>query len=154
MENYILILERLHGDFIPIDLTLINKLFTKKIENIDHFTSFITENKLRKLIKDLNIVTDEYLKGTFYILDSNKRKHQVIYKDTFKNFSITEFIYLNKDNKNLINTIYNIYPGNKTEFKTAINNDDIAKIIFLLKTLPYIDGRELKFYIKNNLLNN
>lgn len=154
MESYMLILERLPGDFIPIDLTLVNEIFDNDIKSIDHFTSFLSKDKLIKLIKDLNIVTSEYLDGNFYIIDSKKRKYPAIFKETFSNFSLTEFLYVNKDNKNIINTIYNIYPNNKSELKDAIGNGDLIKIISLIKTLPYIEGRKLRLYIVNNLISN
>ncbi len=164
MERYFLILEKRPGDFMPIDISLLSMGFNSlnNIELIDKYTEVFLKEELIDNIKKANIVTDDYLNGKLYIIDEKKNKYPVVFKKTFFNFDVIEFIYYNIENKDLMNTIYNLYQKNAknnleidvNDFKVAIENKDIAKIIFHLQMLPYIKLRCIKFYIKEKLIKN
>ena len=89
MENeyiiYNLVLERKPGDYNVIEINSIpdiNKC-TNDIGSIDMFTSKFTENELRELIEKYNLVSQDYLVGTFRIISNLKHNLPILTREKF-----------------------------------------------------------------------
>lgn len=135
-------------DIQSLDQTLFGVDLTS-LESIDAFTSRYTNDELMSIIRNSNILSEEYLNGELNVIDNRNHKFPVILSDTFLEFDIVKFISANIEDKALMNKIYNIYnreckniPGiNAEEFNEDINNKNAKSIIFRLYFLPYYNFR-------------
>lgn len=161
MNNHHLIIEKRHGDFVPIDISLLSGDFYNgnSIQELDSFTSLYEKNELLGLIIKSNIIPEDYLDGHLFVLNEFKYKLPVKYKN-MEDFSITEFLYNNLNNKEILNKVYNIYvsntkeePSKHVEFNNYIKEQDLKNIVISIKVLPYLKYRNILFYIKDKLEN-
>lgn len=154
--SYHLVLESRPGDFMPIDINLLQNSYQNynysSIENIDNFTKNYTKQELFKMITDSNIVPNSYLKGNLKVINDNRYRYQLLSKDHL--FALDTFLKNNINNKERMNHFLNIYFkysfGNKEEMITAIKNKNINKAIFLLLNLPYLYIRSIYVYLLNH----
>lgn len=143
MENeaktYLLVIKRNNNDFLPIewqycDLYKGENLYT--LEGIDSFTRRITSTELVLSIAKANLVDPKEKFQKFAIIYKVKNKtrelkegaifkeHDIIYSED----ELIKFIIKNKDNKELINKIFNLI-----NFKDA--EEKIKEFKFVLKNL-------------------
>ena len=160
---YFLALERRPFDYMPINLALLdigNGVNYNSIYDIDIFTRAFSKEEIIESVKRANIVTDEYLSGSLYIVELEdgkakyKHKYKALTSDILDNFNLVNFIYNNVNNKNIMNSIIvkcsNLLKEQTsiiTNLKQAIANEDVKELIRLLCELPYDVVRELSLYI-------
>lgn len=168
--KYYLVLERRHGDYNLID---VNKLdicdfpVLNDIASLDAFTSRFTEEELKKAVQRSNMVTSEYLDGSFKIISDLKHNLKILTKEHFE--TVIEFQKSeNEIDPNLKNKLYGTYKkivenlfkdegfiqGLLLRFKQAIKNNNKAEIFRILEELPYAKSREIYFAISDKCLNN
>ena len=131
--NYFLVLEKRPKDFMPININIIardNSHIYSSLQNIDEFTRKYTSDEIKDMIKENNLVTDDYLEGM----------------DTF--------LLDNIKNKQIMNKFVNIYlkytSDNINELKEAIKNGHINIILQILFNLDYETIRNIYFYLYEN----
>ena len=153
---YHLVLELKPGDFMPIDINILtrdNKIYTS-LQEIDNFTKKYTKIELINIIKENNIVPEKYLDGSLNIINANKYRYPVFYKDI--DFSIELFLNKNITNKIVMNKFLNIfikYNEDKKEImQNAINNHNINAILKILANISYLNIRNIYFYTFNNIV--
>lgn len=152
--EYHLVLEYLPGDFMPIDINvLLNSDETSytSLDTIDSFTKKYTIDELYDMIKESNIVPDQYLKGDLQIINNRKYRYKVISRDT--NFSLDLFFSKNISNKRLMNKFLNIYlkyDKNKDDMQKALDNENIYEVLNLIFALPYENVRNIYCYMLEN----
>ncbi len=148
-NNYLLILESKPGDFMPIALNTFSegKNFDGSIESIDAITSNYTEKELLEEIKKLNIVQFRNLEGKLLIKGSGKARLEVLFKDTFSEFILNDYIIDNIEDKQFLNKIFN-------KCKSLIDNYSKEKVDKYLKRLKLIlDSSANNDEEKNNKVN-
>lgn len=140
---------------MPIDISVLDdEVFGQGIEAIDIFTSKYTNDELMQVIRDSNILTEEYLNGELCIIDNKKHKYPVLLKDFFLEFSLYDFIASNIDDKNLMNSVYNIFieytksdeDFNSELYKKALLKKDVSLSMSYVCIMPYIARRRFEFY--------
>lgn len=155
-NNYYLVFDTKKNGPMPVDIKLFDSNFdgNLSIENIDKFTVNYSNEELLEIVREANILSDEYLFGEIYIIDNNRRKFPVILKDTFLNFDLITFLFQNLDNKIVMNQLFNKYSAivkNETEyvqtFKNSIESGIISEIGCHILSLNYLEQRKLMFYI-------
>ena len=155
--NYFLVLEKRPKDFMPINIQLINKdqktnYFT--LQNIDNFTRNYTSLEIKDLIKENNLVTEDYLKGNLWIINENKYRYPVFTKDI--KLSIDNFLLKNIHNKQIMNKFINIYSKYSKEnldlLKENIQKEKVANILQILFSLDYLSIRNIYFYLNEKCL--
>ena len=108
--NYFLVLEKRPKDFMPINIGILTKddlhNFTS-LQSIDDFTRKYLEEDIKKMIKDNNLVTEDYLEGKLWVINENKYRYKLFTKDV--NMSLDTFLLENIDNKQIMNKFTNIY---------------------------------------------
>lgn len=132
-------------------------VFDSSLESIDAFTSNYSNEDLIELIRKNNIVTDEYLNGELCVIDQRKHKYPVLLNDTFDDFNLLEFLYKNIDDKDLMNTVYNIYREyvksideiDDMDFKASLANHDVSLCMINILKLPYVKRRSFELYCMN-----
>ena len=156
--TYHLVLEARPGDFMPIDInTLIDnsKIDFTSLQEIDNFTKKYLFEELIAIIKESNIVPKQYLEGKLQIINNNKYRYPVLYKNI--TFIIDDFLINNITDKQKMNKFLNIYlkytNENKEEMQKAINEKDSKKILNLLSKISYVNIRNIYFYLYNNVVN-
>lgn len=140
---------------MPIDImALDSELIDSSLESIDIFTTKHSNESLMQVIRNSNILTEEYLNGELCIVDNRKHKYPVVLNNTFIEFEINDFIYTNIDNKNLMNSIYNIYQTymkniegfDANNFKLALLEENYNEVSMYIAVMPYIERRKFQFY--------
>jgi hypothetical protein len=177
MENenykYLLVMEPIDrpGDYAVININLLGlnevSINYSTMLDIDNFTSQFSKNALIEAIRNSNIVLDKYLNGDVYVIklpNGSKKysnRYPVLTQDVIKDIDIVSFIYANIKNKDVLNTIKNVYGRlinglaeyNIVDLQNAIVAQDVREITKLLLTLPYEKRRELRLFITNRLIN-
>ena len=155
--NYFLVLEKRPKDFMPINIQIINKDQKTNyltIQNIDNFTRNYTSLEIKDLIKQNNLVTEDYLNGNLWVINENKYRYPVFTKDI--NLSMDDFLIKNINNKQLMNKFINIYSKYSKEnldlLKENIQKEKVANILQILFSLDYLSIRNIYFYINEKCL--
>lgn len=154
-NKYYLVLEYLPGDFMTVDINVINQDNNNYylIQNIDQFTTQYSEEEIKNLISKANIVPDRYLNGKLHIINENKYRFPILTKDC--NFSLDKFILENIDDKQVMNKFINVFrkydKNNFENINNAIKKRDITKIINILFSLPYESIRGIYIYLYLNV---
>ena len=155
--NYFLVLEKRPKDFMPINIQIINKDQKTNyltIQNIDNFTRNYTSLEIKDLIKQNNLVTEDYLNGNLWVINENKYRYPVFTKDI--NLSMDDFLLKNINNKQLMNKFINIYSKYSKEnldlLKENIQKEKVANILQILFSLDYLSIRNIYFYINEKCL--
>ena len=153
--NYFLVLEKRPKDFMPINISILSKddnYNYSSLQSIDEFTRRYTEEEIRDIIKENNIVTDDYLNGTLCVINENKYRYKLFTKDI--NMSMDTFLIKNIKNKQIMNKFVNIYikysNDNTALLKEAIKNEQLDVILQLLFSLDYEKIRGIYFYLFEN----
>ncbi len=153
--NYFLVLEKRPKDFMPINIGILTKddlhNYTS-LQSIDDFTRKYLEEDIKKMIKDNNLVTEDYLEGKLWVINENKYRYKLFTKDV--NMSLDTFLLENIDNKQIMNKFTNIYlkysNDNIERLKEAIKNKEVNVILQILFTLDYEKIRNIYFYLFAN----
>lgn len=153
--NYFLVLEKRPKDFMPINISIItqdNRANYTSLEGIDEFTRRYNEDEIKNLIKENNLVTDDYLEGKLWVINENKYRFRVFTKDI--NMSLDTFLLKNINNKQIMNKFVNIYfkytKVNIDIIKEAIKKGEVNIILQILFTLDYEIIRNIYFYLFEN----
>ncbi len=153
--NYFLVLEKRPKDFMPININIIardNSHIYSSLQNIDEFTRKYTSDEIKDMIKENNLVTDDYLEGNLCVINENKYRYKLFTKDV--NMSMDTFLLDNIKNKQIMNKFVNIYlkytNDNINELKEAIKNGHINIILQILFNLDYETIRNIYFYLYEN----
>ncbi len=150
-DTYYLAVETKPNNYFPInliDLNLIPKNTTTKLEELDKFTLNYTIEELRKAIKESNIldIDDNMPLVIIYNEKHATRKINVLTKDI--SFDMWKYIKDNFSNKNFLNKVYNFLQNKTSTNLSAIKNpQDIKEYISNLAKLPYPVTRKLYFYL-------
>lgn len=153
-SNYYLVLEYRHGDFMPIDINLLNKsnINFNEIKSIDNFTKKYSKEEIIDLIKENNLVPKEYLNGDLLIINDKKYRYQLLTKND--SFALDTFIIDNISNKVVMNKLVNIYQKYTKEnidlLKKTINSQNIKDTLDVLLSLDYEILRNIYVYLANN----
>ncbi len=162
MENevskYYLVLEYRPGDFMPIDINILNgNRFAKDytiLQNIDNFTKDYSEFDLREMIRINNLVPNNYLSGKLHIINQNHYRFPLFSKEEL--YSLPNFLVDYIDNKQVMNKFMNIYLKYNKEslinMKHAIITKNVNGILSLLGNLSYEQIRAIYMYINKNVL--
>ncbi len=163
-NNYYLIIEKNErlGDYAFVDLNLLIKdddlLIENTLESIDNFTKSFTYDKLISLIKESNIIHEEYLEYSTLKICTKDSKHRldVITSDLLNDYNLPDFLKNNINDKNLMNTLYNKYKvldeENYEEFKLALEKTEGTKVMSMINSLSYYKNRKLNIYILKKML--
>jgi len=144
---YHLVLEARPKEFMPIDINLLlgnkeKESYTSLME-IDKFTKKFTKEEIFIMIKDVNIVSDNYLNGTLDIINDHKYRFGVITKDD--EFSLDTFFEKYFDDKIIMNKFYNVYikycSSTKDEMKSALEEKNLNKVLNVLFNNSYENVR-------------
>lgn len=161
-QQYFLTLQLQKGKKVYIDiasLTIAQNFKPISLEDIDAFTISFTKEEILKAIAEANIA-DGYLEGNLCIIClEDKKEHvlPVLTKDIGGNFKIEQYLSNNINNKNLMNDFRNKFNNvvldelSKQQLKAAFKELNLTRIYELFYQLPYINRRELIFYLINNL---
>lgn len=145
---------------MPIDISIFDSNFVGElsIESIDLFTMKYTNDEFLRVVKESNVLPEEYLFGEIYIIDNFKRRFPVILKDGFNNFDLVSFLIQNIDNKIIMNKLYNkfsaIVKGDEIKInslKKALEYSDIKGVYNLIILLNYLDQRNLLVYMVDKM---
>lgn len=153
--NYYLILEKRPGDFMPINIAIIenNNEQYASLQAIDAFTKKYSEEEIINLIKKSNIVPDSYLEGKLFVINDRKYRSKVLTKDI--DLSLDIFLEKYIDNKQVMNKFINIYQKYSKEdidiIKDAINDKRIDIILQTLFLRSYEIVRNIYFYLYENI---
>ena len=171
--NYYLVLERLPGDKILIDinkLDICNRYVSNKIADIDFFTLNFTLEEIKESIIRSNMAKDEYRNGTIKIISDARHNLKPVTKDVHN--TIMEFqnneeeIDINFKNKllgeykNIVNKAFNDqgfkenmvnrFNSAINEYNNSLKDNDVKSnkegIFKIIEELPYQYSRRL--YIK------
>lgn len=149
---YFLILEKRPGDFMPINISILNgNTYTdySLIENIDQFTKDLTKEEIITLVKNNNIVSPEYLEGSLWVINEKKYRFGVLTKDI--NMSLDTFFLKYINDKRIMNKFVNIYlkysKDNIDNIKKAIEDKKVDVILQNLFMLSYDKVRSIYFYL-------
>ena len=155
--NYFLVLEKRPKDFMPINIQIINKDQKTNyltLQNIDNFTRNYTSLEIKDLIKENNLVTEDYLNGNLWIINENKYRYPLFTKDI--NLSMDDFLLKNIHNKQIMNKFINIYSKYSKEnldlLKENIQKEKVANILQILFSLDYLSIRNIYFYLNEKCL--
>lgn len=144
VKTYCLVIKRKNNDFLPIEWNLTKfyngeNLYT--LDGIDAFTAKVTRKELIEelLIKNLVSPTDQF--QSFSIIYKTKKgarelKEGAIFQEdnaVLSENDLIEFLFVNQDNKQLYNEVYNIChfkdeDGAVKEFKFVLKQIDLFKI--------------------------
>src|SRR5574344_251179 len=108
------------GDYMIVDISLLDLNINNYIDNnsladLDKFTSNFNKNLLIESVKNSNTVLEKYLNGDIYIAEIEKgnkkylHKYPVVTNEVLKDIDIVSYVHFNIKNKNVMNTIKNIY---------------------------------------------
>ena len=158
--RYSLALQKQKGNEVLIntlDLDIAKGFFSTDIEQIDAFTLNFTKEEIIASIERANIA-DGYLEGELIIqsLENKKDIKVAMTKDFVKDFEIGNYLYMIKDNKNLLSNFANKYmsivndENLKNRMKDALKNN-IEEMYKLFEELPYINKREFIVYLINSI---
>ena len=160
-DKYYLVLECRPGDFMPIDINIINSLPYRIdysiLENIDNFTKNYFDFEIRNMIRLNNLVPFEYMDGKLQIMNQNHYRFPLYTKDCI--FSIVDFFDNFHSDKQIMNKFMNIYLKYQKDqklfevMKLAIEKGNTIQILSLLYNLPYVKMRSIYMYISQNILN-
>lgn len=173
MRRYLLVVERNHNDYVPIDWSLLPSMENIDIfdlEEIDKFTSRKSLEALKEELYEEHLIDLENLDKPFAIIyEENERKRKIPYgpiDDKLVNImdpqEILSILVKNISNKNHINRIYTYYQ-NKTVSSILSNiidnikNSSEISILTLvtelqkLTKIPYFERREFALLLNKVL---
>ncbi len=171
MPLYLLVYEKRPGDSMPVNISFFddNKYDYNHIENIDTFTKKYTEDELYNIVLNSNTIGSDYLSGNIYIMENNKKRLKVIFKDTLNDFDLILFLKNNINDKQVLNVLYNKYTSllggidnelknglkdilkveviNSKEDEKELTKIKLTHILYYINNLPYVKRRELELYL-------
>lgn len=164
MDNikFYLVLQKRLGDYNVITIEHLDIYTGEIISNlasIDSFTCKYSEDEIKASIERANIVEKSYLTGSLRVISEYKHNFEILTKETFER--IYEFKNSLISDKQLLNSIYNIYKNNIESvlqdkdmikrflkmFKDSLYKNDFNKSMELIEQLPYLKARNIYFYI-------
>ena len=157
--KYLLALERNHNNYLPIDWNLLpnyNGAPVNELPQIDAYTSLLSENDLKKLLLNANMISDEESTKNTVIIYYNDGYRKLNFGPCFrenKGYLSKEYIYNclldNAKNKEFLNRIYNAF--SKYHDKSPAFQDLLTAInhltednLYQLNNINYIDYEELR----------
>lgn len=153
--NYYLVLEKRPGDFMPINISLLenaNGLY-ESLQAIDAFTKKYNEEEIIESIKKSNIVPDSYLEGKLFVINNHKYRSRVLTKDI--DLSLDTFFEKYIGDKQVMNKFMNIYlKYSKEDVETIKNAISEKRIDIILQTLflrEYEVVRNIYIYLYENI---
>lgn len=155
---YHLVLEARPKEFMPIDINILlnNKQSVNysSLMDIDRFTKAYTKSEIFDMIKESNIVPDNYLDGSLDIINDHKYRFGVITKDD--DFSLDTFFNNYIDNKTILNKFMNVYikycSDTKEEMKKALLTKNVNNILNVLFQNSYEKVRSIYLYLYENII--
>lgn len=176
-KNYLLVIKRQNNDFVSVEWQY-SKLYQGEnlytLEGIDSFTRRIEKKELIKSLIEENLADPNERFEKFAIIYKSKNKTRelkegIIFKEDNAIYSeddLIKFIIKNKDNKDVINKIYNLLNPKEDEdkikeFKFIIKNLDIftqkgenglKAALSTFKNISYEKKRSIILKITDNII--
>ncbi len=155
-QKHFLALQTLPGKNVYIDISLLDLAggyFPNTLEEIDAFTAYFSHEEIIKAIQRANLADQEFLNGTLCIVDNQKHKPlKVITKDYLDGFNFEQYLFLNLNDKNFTNLLINkatslMEDNVKALFREKVKTEDLAAILEMINTIPYLKRRKLLVYL-------